>query len=178
MSGRLLHAPSLFHILQDDFESFFYLVLFVSLCLFKTNLAEHKTIIDNVFADSTYDYSENAYVGGAHKQLLISQGWYISKPPLIFIGNAALTSWITTTRLALRSYYSLEYDAAELALITEELSPDHPLYEDKKAWDNLLVKDYQAMKNAFEKALNEDGWSTAKPGKSPFEGAPRFQNAT
>jgi len=176
MSARLLHRPALSHVLFDDLESFFHLVLFLSLCLFQTNMpAGHQIIFKKVFTESEYDENRKAYVGGTGKLALITYQWYIRDPALVFIDNGALTSWITTARLALKGYYDLGSNAAGLDLVTEELQPGHPLYETKKAWDRLLVKDHRAMKIAFEEALRQAAWSTAKPGKSPFEQSPRYQ---
>jgi len=176
MSARLLERPTLSHVLFDDLESFFHLVLFLSLCLFQTNMSdEHQIIFKKVFAESDYDEGRNAFVGGAGKQLLITHEWYIRDPALSFTDNGALTSWITTARLALKDYYDLGSNADGLALATEELLPDDPLYEAKKAWDRLPVKDHRAMKIAFEEALRQTAWSTAKPGKPPFDRSPRYQ---
>jgi len=176
MSARLLNKPALSHVLFDDLESFFHLVLFLSLCLFQTNMpAEHQIIFKRVFSESEYNEKRKVFIGGAGKQLLITHEWYISDPTLSFIDNGALTSWITTARLALKAYYDLGSNANGLALVTEELQPDHPLYEAKKVWDRLPVKDHRAMKIAFEEALKQAAWSTAKPGKPPFERSPRYQ---
>ena len=56
MSPQLQRDPDKPHTLQDDFHSFFYLILFVALCLFDHRTSyERRVVIQHMF--KRYDYS-------------------------------------------------------------------------------------------------------------------------
>jgi hypothetical protein len=95
ISARLLENPSGRHQLQDDLESFFYVVLFITLCLFDFRPPlTGKSMIEDV-----YDF-----VGGKGKRSLITRRRSLEHFSLA--DNNSLNTWIQDTLFRFHDYYN------------------------------------------------------------------------
>ncbi|KIM35930.1 hypothetical protein M413DRAFT_32159 [Hebeloma cylindrosporum] len=97
MSVKLLVDPTTLHELQDDLESFCYVVLYVAL----RYLPHNKVPLLPVIMKEVFEYHyhvPDGVRGGAGKGALIHDGFFIGRD-LEFTDNRPLTSWI---RIALR----------------------------------------------------------------------------
>jgi len=159
MSSALLRLSTKLHNLQDDLESFFYLVLYLSLSKlpFTTKVARSKrAIIDGVFAQCTFDDVLGTYIGGSEKYMLIRNLPNSCIAGLVFDDNKPLTDFLMSTIDALEEYYD-HSRAVEKAIAnktkTERLKED---------FETLNLRDHTYLQHLFDKALGEVGWPDNK----------------
>jgi len=164
MSSALLRLSTKLHNLQDDLESFFYLVLYLSISKlpFTTKVARSKrTIIDSIFAQCTFDDVLGTYIGGSEKYMLIRDREDSFLAGLDFTDNVPLTDWFYATLDALEQLRNLLNAMARSRADDEKKK----LEED---FENLKLHNHDYLKGLFEKALGEVGWPDNKlPAPTP-----------
>jgi hypothetical protein len=104
MSIKLLLDPTDLHELQDDLESFCYVVLYLALRYLPHNkVPELRAIMANVF-EHQYDMP-TAVHGGGGKSLMVHHRAYIGED-LEFTDNGSLTSWIDSALIMIEDWYT------------------------------------------------------------------------
>jgi hypothetical protein len=141
MSIKLLLDPTDLHQLQDDLESFCYVVLYLALRYLPHNkVPELRAIMANVFEHQCN--MPTAVVGGGGKALMVNSRAFIGKD-LDFTDNEPLTSWIDVALRFVADWYayldqSMKYISAEIPRL--ELS-------------NRPLRDHKALDQSFQTAL-------------------------
>jgi hypothetical protein len=110
MSIKLLSSLDAVHTVLDDLESFFWLVLHVSIRVVPIQsriLADVNAIMKDLFHTSSWNSNTRSFFGGGYKEYcLFIDGISASFSNLEFTGNKALDLWYKVTRLALRASLS------------------------------------------------------------------------
>jgi len=141
MSIKLLKDPTDLHELQDDLESFCYVVIYLALRYLPHNkVSILPAIMANVF-EHHYNVPTGVFGGNGKDSMVASRG-YIGKD-LAFINNEPLTSWIDVALRFLKDWYdyldqSIRYMPLGATLL--ELK-DRPLC------------DHEALDQTFQTAL-------------------------
>ncbi|KAF9533761.1 hypothetical protein CPB83DRAFT_407807 [Crepidotus variabilis] len=117
MSAKLLQNPAKQHALQDDLESFFYLVVYLSLFSYTTSVTRAKIqkVIDKVFDQSEFDTESLVYEGGFHKQLMLEHGTFLDA---IEFEEKLLSDWIDASRQILGQYLLVNKAKGEIPVQT------------------------------------------------------------
>ncbi|KIM35915.1 hypothetical protein M413DRAFT_449535 [Hebeloma cylindrosporum] len=103
MSIKLLKDPTDLHVLQDDLESFCYLVLYVALrYLPHSKVSTLADIVKNVF-ENHYDLAERV-CGGLGKSSMVYDRNFIGRK-LGFTDNQPLTNWIEVALNVIKDWY-------------------------------------------------------------------------
>ena len=139
MSIKLLKDPADLHELQDDLESFCYVVIYLALRYLPHNkVSALPVIMANVF-EHHYHISTGVFGGNGKNDMVLSRG-YIGKD-LAFTDNEPLTSWIDAALRLFRDWY-LYLDGLDAApgapLIGLEVQP---------------LRDHKALGQVFQTAL-------------------------
>ncbi|KAG2012063.1 other/FunK1 protein kinase [Coprinopsis cinerea AmutBmut pab1-1] len=116
MSIKLLSSLDAAHTVLDDLESFFWLVLHVSIRVvpIQSRLADVNTIMKDLFHASSWDSNTRSFFGGGYKEhCLLIDGGSTSFSNLTFPGNKALDSWYKKVRLALRASFTRSASSEE-----------------------------------------------------------------
>jgi len=159
MSSTLLMQPTKYHNLQDDLESFFYLVLYLSICKlpFATQHGYNKkAIIEDIFAHCTYVDTIGIYMGGAPKFAAILYFANSCLAGLSFTDNKPLTDLLISTVNALEEYLD-HMRAVEKAKGNKTKTQDL-----KEEFKTLNLHDHEYLIALFNKALGEVGWPDNK----------------
>ena len=141
MSIKLLKDPADLHELQDDLESFCYVVLYLALRYLPHNKVSNlPAIMANVF-EHHYNVPTGVF-GGNGKYAMVGSRGYIGKD-LAFIDNEPLTSWIDVALRFLKDWYdyldqSIKYMPPGTTLLKLK---DRPLC------------DHEALDQTFQTAL-------------------------
>ena len=108
MSIKLLKNPTDLHELQDDLESFCYVILYLALRYLPHNkVSVLPAIMANVF-EHHYNVP-TAVLGGGGKSAMVHDRTYIG-PDLEFTNNEPLTTWIQIALIVIKDwYYYLDY---------------------------------------------------------------------
>ncbi|KIM35916.1 hypothetical protein M413DRAFT_449536 [Hebeloma cylindrosporum] len=107
MSIKLLKDPTDLHVLQDDLESFCYLVLYIALRYLPHNkVSTLADIMKNVF-ENHYDLADGV-CGGLGKTSMVHDRRFIGRD-LKFTDNAPLTNWIEVALRIIKDW--LDYRA-------------------------------------------------------------------
>jgi len=141
MSIRLLRNPTAFHELQDDLESFFYIVLYLALRYLPHNkVPELPVIMAKVFEE--HSTMPTAVVGGMGKYSLFNDGGHLGED-LEFTDNEPITSWIDVTLKLVRDWYDY------LGQSKKYVVPGTPSMELK----DRPFRDHNALDRTFQIAL-------------------------
>ncbi|CAA7269104.1 unnamed protein product [Cyclocybe aegerita] len=169
MAAGLLGDPLKFHTLQDDIESFFWVVFYYSLHFLPNSLSDARieAIIKIVFQQSIYDPELRQFTGGEGKLKLIMSRKYIQD--LEFPGNAPLSQWFDDALQYLDEYYRWEDERsrnerlckAAAAKGTTAKLPALPPFE------SLALADHSSFQLLFESALAKPDWPTTRIGVLP-----------
>ena len=108
MSIKLLKNPSDLHELQDDLESFCYVMLYLAL----RYLPHNKVSVLPAIMAKVFEHHYNvptAVLGGEGKSAMVHDQSYIG-PDLEFTNNEPLTTWIQIALIVIKDwYYYLDY---------------------------------------------------------------------
>jgi len=140
MSIKLLKDPTDLHELQDDLESFCYVVLYLALRYLPHNkVSILPAIMTNVF-EHHYNVPTGVF-GGHGKYAMVGSRGYVGKD-LAFIDNEPLTSWVDVALRMLKDWYDyLDQSIRYIAPGTPLLLKDRPLC------------DHEALDQTFQTAL-------------------------
>ncbi|KIM35933.1 hypothetical protein M413DRAFT_32162 [Hebeloma cylindrosporum] len=140
MSIKLLKDPTDLHELQDDLESFCYVVIYLALRYLPHNkVSVLPAIMANVF-EHHYNVP-NGVLGGNGKDSMVLTRGYIGKD-LNYTNNEPLTSWVDAALRLFRDWY-LYFDGANIA--------DGPLR--LVALKDQPLRDHEAFGQIFQAAL-------------------------
>ncbi|KAJ3504751.1 hypothetical protein NLJ89_g7777 [Agrocybe chaxingu] len=160
MSGGLLddhyHGA---HTLQDDFESFFHVLLYYALKCLKNNQTEDQIeeIWREIFEESRYDCSRGRYTGGWGKKLMFLQHWKF-KNPLVLTDNEALERWFCKAWAAFYQYSDWRVNAARAKAYTRS-DRFRDLFREPVPFDSLALHDHGYLRELFMTTLAKDSWS-------------------
>jgi len=106
MASHLLRNPHKRQDLQDDLESFFYLIFFLAVTELPIEgfLEGRATLVESIFGSCNWRESIEEFVGGDGKTAMITSLGHIGES-YDFPGNQPLTSWTMATLDALEEYY-------------------------------------------------------------------------
>ena len=147
--------------LQDDLESFYWVILYLVLRYMRTDITE-STLSDwmaKIF-DSHHTIGEES-VGGDMKYVIITGGARTPFAALNVFGNPPMTSFLAKVRLHFDKWYGYfkGLDDEALARYVEE---DIPLPEAKAKvlvnTNGLALRNHAALEADFRKALAKDTW--------------------
>ncbi|KIM35917.1 hypothetical protein M413DRAFT_32149 [Hebeloma cylindrosporum] len=103
MSIKLLDDPTTLHELQDDLESFCYVVLYTALRYLPHNhVTDLQTVIATVFEDH---YTTRAEVRGGGAKMAVVNGRGAIRRDLEFTDNQPLTNWIDVALEVIQDWY-------------------------------------------------------------------------
>jgi hypothetical protein len=143
MSIKLLTDPTDLHELQDDLESFCYVVIYLALRYLPHNkVSALPTIMTNVF-EHHYNASTGVF-GGTGKECMVNSRRYIGKD-LDFTDNEPLTSWIDVALRFVADWYA--YSNQSIQYISAEI----PHLE----YSNRPLRDHKALDQTFQIALKK-----------------------
>ena len=156
MASQLLRNPHKLQDLQDDLESFFYLIFFLAVTQLPIDgfLEGRATLVDSVFGSCNWRESIEEWVGGDGKNSMITSLEHIGES-YDFPGNRALTGWIMVALDALGEYYAhlkTRKLAARLAADQEQPIPE-------VAQIPLRMRDHSYLESQFERALKRNDWA-------------------
>ena len=157
MASQLLRNPHKLQDLQDDLESFFYLIFFLALTeLPIKGLPEGPaTIVDAVFGSCTWRESIEEWVGGDGKNSMITSSAHIGTS-YDFPGNRPLTGWIMATLDALEEYYHWNHRKQKLeARLADNQQPTTL----EAAQIPIRLRDHSFLDSEFQKALGGGVWT-------------------
>ncbi|CAA7269074.1 unnamed protein product [Cyclocybe aegerita] len=158
MSSLILRYPEKVHDLQDDLESFFYVVLFFTLQYLPVNLSQAALVdlMQSVFEECRLDRDLGVDVGGIAKKHLIMDDDSKLRT-LLFPGNRSLTRWFQRAGDPTPLHdseddadYETEDDSAQVPFTPQRQIP-LPV--------NINLRDHNSFLQIFEKALNREHWS-------------------
>ena len=143
MSIKLLKNPTDLHELQDDLESFCYVVLYLALRYLPHNkVSVLPAIMKNVF-EHHYNVP-NAVLGGGGKSAMVHDRTYIGED-LEFIDNKPLTTWIDSALTMIEDWYTsvrrwrrMKQSGSATAADLELKLKDQPMYD-----HNALDRNFQ-----------------------------------
>ena len=141
MSINLLHEPTELHELQDDLESFCYVVIYLALRYLPHNKVSMLPAIMTRVFEHHYTVPSRVFGGGGKVSMVLTRG-YIGKD-LEFTDNEPLTSWIDMALRFLKDWY--DYQDQSIRYIP----PGTPQMELK---DRPLCE-YEALDQIFQAAL-------------------------
>ena len=141
MSIKLLTDPTDLHELQDDLESFCYVVIYLALRYLPHNKVSVLPVIMKYVFEHHYNVPSGVF-GGNGKDNMVQRRGYIGKD-LEFTGNEPLTSWIDAALILFRDWYRF-VDGANMA-------PDAPLR--LMGLEDQPLHDHGAFDQLFQTAL-------------------------
>jgi serine/threonine protein kinase len=143
MSIKLLTYPTTRHELQDDLESFCYVVIYLALRYLPHNkVSELPAIMTNVF-EHHYNVPTGVF-GGTGKESMVNSRRYIGKD-LDFTDNEPLTSWIDMALRFIADWY------AYLNQSVQYISAEIPHLELR----NRPLRDHKTLDQTFQTALEK-----------------------
>jgi hypothetical protein len=141
MSIKLLKDPTDFHELQDDLESFCYVVIYLALRYLPHNKVSMLPVIMKHVFEHHYNVSTGVY-GGNGKESMVNSRGYIGED-LDFTDNEPLTSWIDMALRFVADWY------AYLNQSVQYFSPEISRLELR----NRPLRDHKSLDETFETAL-------------------------
>ena len=145
MSGLLLQNPDKLQDLQDDLESFFHLIFYISITELPTQGFTRPVdkILAEVYDSGSWDEYREQWVGGDSKGMMIQNRFRIGHS-FEFPGNQPITTWITEGLRALKEYYWHVSESKD--------GSDGPK-------GSLLLCDHSFLDSAFRQALERIDWT-------------------
>ena len=159
MASHLLRNPHKPQDLQDDLESFFYLIFFLAVTELPIEgfLEGRSTLVESVFGSCNWRESIEEFVGGDGKTAMITSLGHIGES-YDFPGNRPLTSWIMAALNALGEYYDhvkKQKLAARFAADPEEQQSTPP----EATEIPLRMRDHSYLDSQFTRALKRSDWA-------------------
>jgi len=146
MSIKLLKDPADLHELQDDLESFCYVVIYIALRYLPHNkVSALPVIIANVF-EHHYNILTGVFGGNGKNDMVLSRG-YIGED-LTFTDNQPLTSWIDSALTIIEDWYTATRRWKRMKLLGSEIAGVLEL----KLKDQAM-HDHRGLDEIFQTAL-------------------------
>ncbi|CAA7269107.1 unnamed protein product [Cyclocybe aegerita] len=168
LSALMLINPIKIHTLQDDIESFFYVIFYYGLHFLHHNLDDEEVqrIISKVFQESSYDHVLRQFTGGDGKRAMIMHRRYITQR-FTFTDNPALSHWFDDARKALASYHKWVDSVEEFRLAElDAKAKGYPIDEDDRPAppESLKLASHSYFRQLFISGLARNDWSSKRLG--------------
>jgi len=150
MSGHLLQNPDKLQDLQDDLESFFHLIFYISITELPTQGFTRPVdkILAEIYDSGSWDEYREQWVGGDGKTTMIQNRYRIGNS-FEFPGNEPLNEWIIDALSALREYY--------LHVTSKMLRKDAS--NSNNIEPQMMLYNHSFLDSAFQKALKRIDWT-------------------
>ena len=156
MSIKLLKNPTDLHELQDDLESFCYVVLYLALRYLPHNVVpDLPMIMANVFEN--YYTAQTVVRGGIGKSAMVRERAFIG-PNLEFTNNEPLTTWIQITLRVIKDWYCyLEYldESCGPQYVLPGTSINAAAHDSHWKLNDRPMRDHKALDQNFRIALEK-----------------------
>ncbi|KAJ3512352.1 hypothetical protein NLJ89_g3568 [Agrocybe chaxingu] len=163
MSALLLRLPRKLHTVQDDLESFFYVILYHALQYLHHNKTEEdvERIILRIFDQCTYEPYPGQYIGGDGKQSMILTRTTLEK--FIVTSNAPLTTWINEALYSLEDFHMYVLTVVQKYRRTNPDTPEHDIPMPPPP-SHITLSSHAHFTDLFKTALDApaEQWSDAR----------------
>ncbi|CAA7269097.1 unnamed protein product [Cyclocybe aegerita] len=163
LSARLLKNPLKIHSVQDDLESFFFLVLYYSIRYIPNDqgIQELKELHAELFEECRWRSAIGQYVGGQGKFFMITEGYHSLS--VDFMDHKPLQKWLRSALRCIARFYwycidverkHFEEHKDEALPVPRVLVPPLPA--------TILLHNHEYFSSLFKTALEAPGWASTR----------------
>ncbi|CAA7269098.1 unnamed protein product [Cyclocybe aegerita] len=163
LSARLLIEPLKIHTLQDDLESFFYLVLYYALRYIPYNqgIEKLKELQSQIFEECRWNSTSGQYLGGEGKFFTITRGYHTLR--INFVDHRPLQNWLRNTLGCIAEFYRYCIDTEQKHFEEHEGEP-LPLHcvPVPPPPASIGLHNHEYFSSLVKTALEAPGWASMR----------------